>query len=41
MIRQPIAPGEHFEIEDRSMRFVEYALAMVAVAAAIILAVIR
>jgi hypothetical protein len=41
MIREPTVRGDDVGADDRSMRLVEYALAMVAFAAAAILAVIR
>ena len=43
MIRQPIARGDDLELdlEDRSMRFAEYLLAIVAIVVAGILAFVR
>lgn len=41
MIRQPTVRGDDLHVEDRSMRLVEYALAMVAIGAAAILALMR
>ena len=41
MIRQPALPTAESDVEDRSMRLVEYALAFVAVLAAGVLAFIR
>lgn len=41
MIRQPALPATESDVEDRSMRFVEYLLAFIAVLAAGVLAFIR
>ncbi|HET9521473.1 MAG TPA: hypothetical protein VFO73_10540 [Candidatus Limnocylindrales bacterium] len=41
MIREPTVPGDDVGADDRSMRLVEYALAMVAIVAAAILALLR
>ena len=41
MIRQPTVPSDDLPADDRSMRVVEYALALFAIAAAVILAVVR
>jgi hypothetical protein len=41
MIRQTALPTTESDVEDRSMRVVEYAMALVAVAVAGILAVLR
>ncbi|HET9614632.1 MAG TPA: hypothetical protein VFP22_07455 [Candidatus Limnocylindrales bacterium] len=41
MIRQAPIPTSETDVDDRSMRFVEYALALVAVLAAGVLALFR
>jgi hypothetical protein len=41
MIRQTRLPGKETEVQDHSMRFVEYALAFAAVVAAAVLAFVR
>ena len=41
MIRQPTVPSDDPPADDRSMRVAEYALALLAIVAAVILAVLR
>ena len=41
MIRQPVLPPSESDVEERSMRLVEYAMAVVAVLAAVVLAFIH
>jgi hypothetical protein len=41
MIRQPVSPATEAPLEDRSMRVIEYGMAVVAAIAAVILAFVR
>ena len=41
MIRQTTLPATETEVDDRSMRFIEYGIALIAVLAAGVLAFIR